>query len=149
MRAVVQRVGRCKICVDDVIVSSCGRGLLIYLGVGIGDSRTNADFIVAKSSSLRIFEDADGQMNLSASDVDAEICVVSQFTLYANTRKGRRPSFTAAADPVLAHDLYDYVIEAFRSSGYVVATGRFGAHMLVEYVNDGPVTIILDSDNSG
>ena len=148
MRAVVQRVERCKISVDDIIVSSCGRGLLIYLGVGIGDTTTIADFIVKKSSSLRIFPDADGRMNLSASEINAEICVGSQFTLYANTRKGRRPSFTAAADPALAQGLYDYVIEAFRSSGYVVATGRFGAHMLLEYVNDGPVTIILDSDQS-
>lgn len=148
MRAVVQRIERCTVSVDDIIVSSCGRGLLIYLGVGTGDTPTIADLIVKKISSLRIFPDADGRMNLSASDIDAEICVVSQFTLYANTRKGRRPSFTAAADPALARDLYEYVIEAFRSSGYVIATGRFGEHMLLEYANDGPVTIILDSEQS-
>ena len=145
MRAVVQRVSRAKVSVDGAITGEIGCGLLVLLGVGASDTRADADYLVDKVVGLRIFEDAGGKMNLSVVDVEGAILAVSQFTLYGDVRRGKRPSFDAAAPPQPARELYEYLVEKIRSAGLRCETGRFQEMMQVELVNEGPVTILLDS----
>jgi D-tyrosyl-tRNA(Tyr) deacylase len=144
MRALIQRVSRASVTVEGQTVSKIGKGLLILLGVGHGDGEEQAAFLAEKIAHLRIFEDAQGKTNLSALDVNGEAIVVSQFTLYADARKGRRPSFTDAALPDIAEPLVARFVEALRAHGVPTQTGVFGAHMEVEIHNDGPVTIWLE-----
>lgn len=145
MRAVVQRVSRAGVSVDGVSIAAIGSGLLILLGVETGDDEKDADYLADKIAGLRIFEDEGGKMNLSVKDCGGAILVVSQFTLLADCRKGRRPGFSAAAVPALAEPLCQYFCERAKNLGLEVQTGRFRAEMAVELVNDGPVTILLDS----
>ena len=133
--------------VDGEIVGRVGAGLVVLIGVGREDSRAQIDYIVNKTVNLRIFPDADGRFDRSALDVGAELLAISQFTLYADTRRGRRPGFTQAAPPEEAAGVFERVLTAFRETGLTVQTGRFQAHMTVEIINDGPVTIMLDSDD--
>lgn len=146
MIAVVQRVSRAEVRVDGEIVGSCGRGLLVLLGVAAGDTRADADLIVKKLPSLRIFCNEEDKMNLSLSDIGGEILAISNFTLLGNCRRGNRPDFTGAEKPQAASDMYDYFISRLRETVPHVATGVFGADMKVDMLNDGPVTIILDSE---
>ena len=145
MRALLQRVTRASVTVGEETIGSIGPGLVVFLGVGAGDTEADACLLADKLLHLRIFSDDAGKFNRSALDTRAGILVVSQFTLYADARKGRRPSFTEAAPPDLAESLYNRVAELLRASGLTVQMGRFAAHMRVELVNDGPVTIWLDS----
>ena len=145
MRVLLQRVTRASVTVGEETVGSIGPGLVVFLGVGAGDTEADARLLADKLLHLRIFADDAGKFNRSALDTRAGVLVVSQFTLYADARKGRRPSFTEAAPPALAESLYNRVVELLRASGLTVASGRFAAHMRVELVNDGPVTIWLDS----
>ena len=145
MRAVVQRVSRAKVTVAGEIAGEIGLGLLVLLGVGREDSEANADYLAEKIVGLRIFEDDGGKMNRSVLDVGGAVLVVSQFTLYGDARKGKRPSFDDAAPPQRARELYEYFVEKIRSAGLRCATGRFQEMMAVELVNEGPVTILLDS----
>lgn len=145
MRAVVQRASRARVSVGGATVGSIGRGYLILLGVGAEDTEVEAARLWAKIRDLRINEDASGKTNLALADVDGEVLVVSQFTLYADCRHGRRPSFTAAGDPTHAKELYERFVELARADARRVETGEFGAHMQVELVNDGPFTIVLDT----
>ncbi len=145
MRAVVQRVSRVRVTVKGEITGEIGLGLLVLLGVGAGDTRTEADYLVEKTIGLRIFEDAGGKMNLSVAEVGGALLVVSQFTLYGDARRGKRPSFDGAAPPEQARELYEYFVEKVRASGLRLETGRFQETMQVELVNEGPVTILLDS----
>ena len=145
MRAVLQRVSQAKVTVASEVTGEIGLGLLVLLGVSSSDAETDADYLVDKIAGLRIFEDSDGKMNLSAVEVGGAILAVSQFTLYGDARKGRRPSFDAAARPEHAKRLYEYFVEKIRAAGLQCETGRFQAEMKVEPVNDGPVTILLDS----
>jgi D-tyrosyl-tRNA(Tyr) deacylase len=145
MRAVVQRVSRAKVTVNGEITGEIGLGLLVLLGVGSGDTRVDADYLVDKTVGLRIFDDPGGKMNLSVIDVGGAVLAVSQFTLYGDVRRGRRPSFDAAAPPQQARELYEYFVEKIRAAGLRCETGRFQEMMQVELVNDGPVTILLDS----
>jgi D-tyrosyl-tRNA(Tyr) deacylase len=145
MRAVLQRVSRAEVSVDGERVASIGRGYLVLLGVTHTDDEADARYIADKIASLRLFEDEAGKINLGITDIGGEVLVVSQFTLYADCRKGRRPSFTDAAPPEMADRLYRRVAEILREAGLPVQTGVFGAHMQVSLVNDGPVTILLDS----
>ena len=144
MRAVVQRVSRGQVSVDNKVVASIHRGLVVLLGVSPTDTSQDAQALAEKVVNLRIFEDNAGKMNLSCLDVNGEILAVSQFTLYADTRRGRRPSFTGAAKPDLAEPLCERFVESLRAMGVSAQTGIFGAHMLVDLVNDGPVTILLE-----
>lgn len=146
MRAVCQRVSRAAVSVDRATVGAIGPGWVVLLGVGPGDDEAAAAQLVDKISGLRVFADAEGRMNLSAADVGADFLVVSQFTLYADTSRGRRPGFTGAAPPSLAAPLVDRFADLLRARGFRVETGRFGADMTVELVNDGPVTIVLGDD---
>ncbi|GER88165.1 D-aminoacyl-tRNA deacylase [Dictyobacter vulcani] len=146
MRAVVQRVSRASVVVDDQIVGSIGRGFLVLLGIGPEDGEPQVKQLVDKLAYLRVFEDDAGKMNLSVLDIQGEVLVVSQFTLYADIRKGRRPSFTAAAPPSLAEPLVARFKDSIAAHGLQVSGGIFGAHMEVSLVNDGPVTILMDSD---
>jgi len=148
MRAVIQRVSRARVQVDGQTTGEIGQGLLILLGVGQGDTPREADSLLDKIINLRIFEDAGGKMNLSLLETGGQLMVISQFTLYADCRKGRRPSFTDAAPPGEAEKLYDYFVDAARKRGLQVATGIFQALMAVELVNFGPVTILLDSSKN-
>ena len=145
MRAVIQRVSHAKVTVNGEITGEIGRGLLVLLGVGAGDTRAEADYLVDKTIGLRIFEDAGGKMNLSVAEVAGALLVVSQFTLYGDVRRGKRPSFDAAAPPQAARELYEYFVEKIRAAGLRCETGRFQEMMQVELVNEGPVTILLDS----
>ena len=145
MRAVVQRVSRARVTVGSEITGEIGLGLLVLLGVGAGDTRAEADYLAEKTIGLRIFEDAGGKMNLSVAEVGGALLVVSQFTLYGDARRGKRPSFDAAAPPDEARELYEYFVEKVRSAGLRCETGRFQETMQVELVNEGPVTILLDS----
>ncbi len=145
MRAVVQRVSRAQVTVDARIVGEIGRGLLVLLGVTQADSETDADYLADKIVGLRIFEDQSGKMNLDTASVQGGILVVSQFTLYGDVRRGKRPSFDAAAPPEQARKLYEYFVERIRAAGLPCETGRFQEMMQVELVNDGPVTILLES----
>jgi len=144
MRALIQRVSSGRVSVDDQTIAQVGQGLVILLGIGHGDGEEQAVYLAEKIANLRIFEDDQGKTNLSVLDVGGEAIVVSQFTLYADTRKGRRPSFTDAADPEIAAPLVERFAELFRGQGVPTQTGQFGAHMLVEIDNDGPVTIWLE-----
>ncbi|NGM18254.1 D-tyrosyl-tRNA(Tyr) deacylase [Eggerthellaceae bacterium zg-893] len=146
MRAVVQRVTKAQVDIAGETVGSIGRGLLILLGVGHEDTEAQADKLWGKISRLRIFEDADGKTNLSLADVQGEVLVVSQFTLYANCKKGNRPSFTEAGAPDEANRLYEYFVDLARRDVPHVDTGRFAAYMDVSLSNDGPFTIVLDTD---
>jgi D-tyrosyl-tRNA(Tyr) deacylase len=145
MRAVVQRVSRAQVAVDGEIVGQIGRGLLVLLGVTHADNKADADYLVDKIAGLRIFEDGNGKMNLDITAVSGGILLVSQFTLYGDVRRGKRPSFDAAAAPQRARQLYEYFVERIRAAGLPCQTGRFQEMMQVELVNDGPVTILLDS----
>jgi D-tyrosyl-tRNA(Tyr) deacylase len=145
MKAVIQRVTGASVSVGDEAIGKIGRGLVVLVGVAQGDTLEDVTYLAQKITDLRIFADAEGKLNLSAIDIHAEIMLVSQFTLLASTRKGRRPGFTDAAPPELAEDLFNQLIERVRTTGLSVATGKFQAHMLVEIHNDGPVTIIIDS----
>ena len=145
MRAVIQRVARAQVTVDDKTVGSTGQGLLVLLGVEKQDQDSDAVYLADKTAGLRIFQDDEDKMNLSVSDVQGEILVVSQFTLCGDTRKGRRPSFINAADPEEGNRLYEKFVDLLNQKGLVVATGQFQANMQVELINDGPVTILLDS----
>lgn len=146
MRAVVQRVRQAQVTVDNEVVGAIGSGLLILLGVGNGDSEEEVQMLAQKTASLRIFADDEGRFNRSLLDTGGAALVVSQFTLYADTRRGRRPSFSDAAPPEVAAPLVDRFCEALTAAGIPVQTGRFGASMAVSLINDGPVTIILDTD---
>lgn len=148
MKAVVQRVSRAKVTVGDEVTGEIGNGLLVLLGVAQEDNEAAADYLVDKVVGLRVFEDVDGKMNLSVADVGGAVLVVSQFTLYGDARRGKRPSFDRAARPERANELYDYFVTKVRSAGLRCETGRFQAMMDVELVNDGPVTILLDSEKS-
>ena len=148
MRAVVQRVSRAKVTVDGEVTGEIGCGLMVLLGVSTTDDYKDADYLVDKIINLRIFEGPDGKMNLSLADIDGEMLVVSQFTLYGDTRRGRRPSFITAASGDEAVRWYGYFVAKAQQSVRQVATGRFGAMMDVELVNDGPVTLILDSEKT-
>ncbi len=145
MRAVVQRVSRARVTVNASVNGEIGLGLLVLLGVGAGDTRAEADYLVEKTIGLRIFEDAGGKMNLSVAEVGGALLVVSQFTLYGDARRGKRPSFDAAAPPEQARELYEYFVGQIRAAGLRCETGRFQETMQVELVNEGPVTILLDS----
>lgn len=148
MRAVVQRVSRAKVTVGGQVTGEISSGLLILLGVSVNDDTASADYLVEKVCSLRIFDDAEGKMNLAVTDVDGGLLVVSQFTLYGDTRHGRRPSFISAAKGSDAIRLYEYFVAKCRETLTNVETGEFGAMMDVELVNDGPVTIMLDSEKT-
>jgi len=145
MRAVVQRVSQASVTVGDEVVGAIGQGLLILLGIGVGDSEAEARLLAEKTANLRIFADEEGRFNRSLLDIGGEALVVSQFTLYADTRRGRRPGFSDAAPPEIAAPLVDIFADELRRLGVAVSTGRFGAMMRVALVNDGPVTILLDS----
>ena len=146
MRLVIQRVSEASVWIDGSAFSQIDRGLLVLFGSRTGDTEESTQWLAEKTVNLRIFEDAEHKMNLSALDISAEILVVSQFTLYADARKGRRPAFTDAMEPVEAERLYQRYLIALEASGLTVRTGSFGAKMDVRLINDGPVTIILDHD---
>ncbi len=146
MRAVVQRVSHCRVTVDGNAVGEIGPGLLVLLGVSKTDTEAAADYLVEKVIGLRIFEDAEEKMNLSVQDAGGALLVVSQFTLYGDARRGKRPSFDAAARPEEAKRLYEYFVGRIRAAGLRCETGQFQAMMEVELVNSGPVTILLDSE---
>lgn len=145
MRACVQRVSQAQVVVGDELCGQIGRGLLVLLGVAVGDTDDDARQMADKLVGLRVFDDADGKMNLSLADVGGAMLVVSQFTLLGDCRKGRRPSFVAAAPPELGEALYEALVAEVRRQGIQVATGRFRQHMQVSLTNDGPVTLLLDS----
>jgi D-tyrosyl-tRNA(Tyr) deacylase len=148
MRAVVQRVSRAQVRVGDEIAGDIGPGLLVLLGVGDGDTFADADYLAEKIAGLRIFEDEHGKMNLGLTEIAGSVLAVSQFTLYGDVRRGKRPSFDAAAPPEKARTLYEYFVERIRLAGLPCETGRFQEMMQVELVNDGPVTILLDSSRA-
>ena len=146
MKAVIQRVTSASVEVDGELIGSCGRGLLILLGVAVGDTEEDLDRMLQKTVKLRIFEDENGKMNQSVQDVDGELLVVSQFTLLANYRHGNRPDYLGAAAPAEANRLYELFIEKAKAYVRHVGHGRFGADMKVSLLNDGPVTIVMESD---
>ena len=145
MRAVVQRVSEASVRVGEEVVGAIGRGLLVLLGVEDSDTDRDAQYIAEKVVGLRIFNDDAGKFNRSLEEVEGSVLVISQFTLHGDCRKGRRPSFIQAARPETAVPLYEAVVRGIRERGFTVATGEFGAHMMVHLVNDGPVTLLLDS----
>ena len=148
MRAVVQRVSSAKVSVDQEVVGEIAAGFLVLLGVSATDTDEDLKYLTGKLIGLRVFEDDDGKMNRSIQDAGGAMLIISQFTLYGDCRKGRRPSFVEAARPELAEPLYNEVVATIRNAGIPVETGRFQAHMDVELVNDGPVTLLLDSSKS-
>lgn len=145
MKLVIQRVSHASVTVDGTVIGKIGQGFLVLVGVGREDTREDADRLVKKMIGLRIFQDENGKTNLSLKDVNGELLIVSQFTLYADCRHGNRPGFTNAGDPQLAEELYEYMIECCRREIPVVEHGEFGADMKVELLNDGPFTILLES----
>ena len=145
MRAVVQLVSHASVTVEGEVTGKIDRGLMVLLGVAEGDTKKDLQYIIDKVVGLRVFEDAEGKMNLSVKDVGGKILAVSQFTLYGDCRHGKRPSFTTAAKPEFANELYEEFVAGCQAAGVEVETGRFRTHMLVELENDGPVTILLDS----
>jgi D-aminoacyl-tRNA deacylase len=148
MRALVQRVTQALVSVDDVVIGQIDEGMVIMLGVRQGDTDEQADWLADRVIHLRIFNDAEGRFDRSLNDIGGGALVIPQFTLYGDARRGRRPSFTAAALPEEAEPLYERFCQQIREQGLHVATGRFGAHMLVEIFNDGPVTLMVDTDIS-
>lgn len=146
MRAVIQRVQHAQVVVEGAVVGKIGQGFLVLLGVGKADTEDDARYIAGKIAGMRIFSDVDGKFNLALADINGAVLLVSQFTLYADTRKGRRPSFIDAAMPEPAEALVEMCALYLREAGVPVETGKFGAHMDVSLVNDGPVTILLDSE---
>lgn len=146
MRFVIQRVTRSSVSVDGTTIGKIGKGFLVLIGISQEDTQETADRLVKKMTGLRIFEDENGKTNLSLADVGGALLLISQFTLYANCKKGNRPSFTEAGSPEKANVLYEYIIQACREKVPVVETGSFGAEMEVSLVNDGPFTILLDSE---
>ena len=149
MRAVIQRVTQSSVRTENQIIGQTGSGLLVLLGVAKGDNSEDADYLVNKIANLRIFEDNNGKMNLSVLDVKGSILIVSQFTLLADCRRGRRPAFTNAAEPKLANQLYQHFIESIRNLGITTQSGRFAADMQVSLINDGPVTLVIEREPSG
>ncbi len=147
MRAVIQRVLRADVSVDGRVTGQTGRGFVVLLGIADEDTEEDLDYMVRKITRMRIFEDENGKMNLSLGDVGGSLLVISQFTLFADTRKGNRPSFTAAGDPKYSKDMYLKFIDKCRQLGFAAGEGEFGAHMMVSLINDGPVTIVIDSKN--
>ena len=145
MRAVIQRVKSAQVCVDGRVSGKIGKGLLVLLGVGKGDGEDDLSFLTSKIPELRIFEDNAGKFNLSLKEVGGEILVVSQFTLFGDCRRGRRPSFTEAEEPSIAKHLYERFVSKLKEQGIPVQTGEFQAKMEVHLINDGPVTLLLDS----
>lgn len=145
MRAVIQRVAKAKVEVDEKLISEINQGLMVLVGVTKTDTKEDIEYIASKISNLRIFTDGNDKMNLSLKDIGGEILLVSQFTLYGDARKGRRPSFTESASGEFAEEVYESLIKHLRDEGFTVKTGQFGADMQVSLVNDGPVTIQLDS----
>lgn len=145
MRAVVQRTVCSRVTVAGQVIGESGPGLMVLLGIKKGDTRDDADYLMDKIAHLRIFSDQEGKMNLSVVDTGGEVLLISQFTLYGDARKGRRPSFTEAGSPEEAQPLFEYCLQSLRSGGIKVETGRFGADMRVDISNDGPCTILLDS----
>lgn len=148
MRCVIQRVTQASVAIDGETVGRCGHGFLVLIGVRVNDTDADLKYMAEKVPNLRVFEDAAGKMNLSLKDVGGEILAVSQFTLYGDARGGRRPSFIEAARPEKAVPMYELLVESWRSQGIHVETGRFGADMQVSLVNDGPVTILMDSSKA-
>jgi D-tyrosyl-tRNA(Tyr) deacylase len=148
MRAVVQRVTQAAVSVDGAELAAIGRGFVVLIGVGVDDDERDADALAHKIAGLRVFDDAEGAMNLGLADVGGAVLAVSQFTLLGDVRKGRRPSFVAAARGERAETLYERVVAGLRATGLTVGTGRFGAEMAVALVNDGPVTILIDTRRS-
>ena len=149
MRALIQRVSQARVVVEDEVTGEVDRGLLVLLGIAASDEQKQLRWLADKIVGLRIFEDEAGKMNLSLADVGGSMLVVSQFTLYGDCRKGRRPSFVDAAPPEQAEAMYEQFVEHVRTSGITVGTGRFRTHMHVELTNDGPVTIWIDTDDVG
>ena len=145
MRAVIQRVNNASVTVSGKVIGKIGKGLLVFLGVGEGDTEADLKYIADKTVGLRIFSDTDDKMNLSVGDIGGEVLVVSQFTLYGDCRKGKRPRFTASMEPKGAEKMYEDFIKMIESNGIKTAHGEFGADMQVSILNDGPVTILLDS----
>lgn len=146
MKIVIQKCSRGEVRIDGEVVGKIGKGFVLLVGISHSDTREDADFLAKKVAGMRIFEDAEGKMNLSLAEVGGQILSISQFTLYGNARKGNRPSFIEAARPEVAEPLYEYFNQVLREQyGLQVETGRFGANMQVDFVNDGPVTIIVDS----
>jgi D-tyrosyl-tRNA(Tyr) deacylase len=146
MRAIVQRVSRAQVTVDGEIIGQIGPGLLVLLGVGRDDTEADGAYLAEKIAGLRVFEDDAGKMNRSLTDIGGGVLAVSQFTLYGDVRRGKRPSFDAAAPPEKARELYEFFVEKIRAAGLRCQTGRFQVEMKVELVNEGPVTILLDSE---
>ncbi|MBN2096071.1 D-tyrosyl-tRNA(Tyr) deacylase [Candidatus Peregrinibacteria bacterium] len=147
MKALIQRVKQAKVTVGGEVTGTIGKGILVLLGVAREDSEKDADYLADKITQLRIFPSETSSFDHSLEEVKGDLLVVSQFTLHGSTKKGRRPDFTASAQPELAERLYDYFIKTTRKKGFTVATGRFGAMMDVELINDGPVTLMLDSES--
>jgi D-tyrosyl-tRNA(Tyr) deacylase len=145
MRAVIQRVKSAEVLVDGRVSGRIGNGLLVFVGVGKGDGESDVSYLTSKLPELRIFEDTSGKFNLSLKEIGGEILIVSQFTLYGDCKKGRRPSFTEAEEPTIAKNLYDRLVAKLRDQKISVQTGEFQAKMEVQLINDGPVTILLDS----
>jgi D-tyrosyl-tRNA(Tyr) deacylase len=145
MRAIVQRVTRARVTVGDQVTGEIGKGLVVLLGIANDDTKADADYLVPKIVALRIFDDSEGRMNVSLKDIDGGLLIVSQFTLYGDVRRGLRPSWSDAAPPEVAEPLYDYFVESSRKLSGRVETGSFRKMMQVELVNDGPVTLMLDS----
>jgi len=145
MRAVVQRVQSAEVLVEGRLSGKIGNGLLVFIGVGKGDGEEDISYMTSKLPELRIFEDASGKFNLSLKEIGGEMLIVSQFTLYGDCRKGRRPSFTEAEEPIMAKNLYDRFVSKLEELGIAVQTGEFQAKMHVHLINDGPVTLLLDS----
>ena len=146
MKFVIQRVTHASVTIDGVVTGKIGKGFMVLIGVSDSDTKGIADKMIKKMLQLRIFEDENGKTNLSLHDVSGELLLVSQFTLYADCKKGNRPSFLSAGAPDMAKDMYEYIVEQCMLSGFPVQTGMFGADMKVELLNDGPFTIILDSE---
>ena len=145
MRAVLQRVSRASVSVDNDVIGQIDRGLVVFLGVATGDGPADIEYITSKVAEVRVFADDDGRMNRSVADAGGALLVISQFTLLGDVRKGRRPAFDAAERPAEAETAYDEVVRRLRETGVRVETGRFRAHMVIDVVNDGPVTILVDS----
>lgn len=146
MKFVIQRVNNASVTIDEKIVGKINKGFLVFIGVSNGDTKEIADKMIKKLIGMRIFDDENGKTNLALADVDGELLLVSQFTLYANCKKGNRPSFINAGAPDMANEMYEYIIEKCREMVKVVETGEFGADMKVKLENDGPFTIVLDSE---